>query len=73
MMTRSEHLSWCKTRALEYVDAGDCKQALASMFSDLTKHDETRNHLGRELGIMQMMSGHLGTPQKVRTFIEGFN
>jgi hypothetical protein len=28
--SRSEHLTWCKRRALEYCDAGDPSQALAS-------------------------------------------
>jgi len=72
-MTRAEHLVWCKARALEYVDAGDLNQALASMCSDLGKHEETKNHVGQELGLMQMAAGFLGTPQKMRKFIEGFN
>ena len=44
-MTRDEHLAWCKARALEYLDAGDLVNAVASMASDLTKHPETgRGH-----------------------------
>lgn len=42
MRTREEHLAWAKARALEYVDRGELDQALASMGSDLNKHDETR-------------------------------
>jgi hypothetical protein len=38
--TRDEHMRWCKTRALEYVERGDGAQALASMTSDLGKHPE---------------------------------
>ena len=72
-MNREEHLQWSKNRALEYVDAGDLEQALASMFSDLGKHDDLANHAGIELGIMLMMSGQLSTAEKVREFIVGFN
>jgi len=35
--SRSEHLAWCKTRALEYVDSDDCASAVASMLSDVGK------------------------------------
>jgi len=71
--TREQHLEWCKRRALEYVDSGDLNQALASMGSDLGKHEETRNHAGIKLGMMMLMSGQLSTPDKMRKFIEGFN
>ena len=72
-ITRADHLAWCKQRALQYVDAGDLDQAIASMGSDLNKHDETRGHIGMELAMMQMMSGLLSTPDQMRRFIEGFN
>ncbi len=41
-MTRSEHIEWCKKRALEYADKGELLTALASMASDLNKHPETQ-------------------------------
>jgi len=72
-MTRSEHLQWCKDRALEYVDAGDLQQAFASMGSDLSKHSETAGHIGIELGMDLLMIGDLNTSEKMRKFIEGFN
>ena len=70
-MTRSEHLNWCKQRALEYVDAGDLDQAVASMASDLTKHPETSNTppMLTMLGMMEIANG----PNAVRRWIEGFN
>jgi hypothetical protein len=37
----AEHLEWCKSRALEYLEQGDLLQAHASMISDLSKHPET--------------------------------
>jgi len=72
-LSRAEHVAWCKQRALEYCDRGDVRQALASMGSDLNAHDATRNHIGCELGLMQMMAGGLSTPEAMREFINGFN
>jgi len=72
-MTRQEHLDWCKKRALEYVDAGDQRQAFASMASDLGKHPDTAGHTAIQLGMMLLMGGHLDTPEKMREFINGFN
>jgi hypothetical protein len=72
-VTRAEHLAWCKQRALEYVDAGDPTQALASLTSDLRKHKETKGHSAIELGMMLAMSGHLDTQAKMREWIEGVN
>ena len=37
-MTRDEHLAECKRRALEYLDAGDPREAFTSMLSDIGKH-----------------------------------
>jgi hypothetical protein len=71
-MTREEHLAWCKERALEYVNAGDITNAVASMASDLGKHPETRDHSGIMLGLMLQMSGNLRDPQEARRWIEGF-
>jgi hypothetical protein len=73
MMTRAEHLAWCKERALVYADQGDVSQAMASMGSDLNKHPETENHSGMPLMMMLAMNGHLDTPGELRKFIEGFN
>lgn len=72
-MNRQEHLEWCKRRALEYVDINDLSQAYASMASDLRKHPETEKHSAISLGLMLLMNGHLGTQDKMRKFIEGFN
>lgn len=72
-ITRAEHLAWCKKRALQYCDAGDPRQAFASIMSDIRKHPETENHGGIKLGAMMFFGGHLETPEQVRKFIEGFN
>ena len=74
METRSEHLQWCKDRALEILDeSGDVGQAYASFASDMRKHPETENHSAIELGVMMMFGGHLSTPDEMRKYIEGFN
>lgn len=72
-MSRSEHIAWCKKRAIEYVDSGDLQSAYASMVSDLRKHPETADHPAAALGLQLMMAGHLGTEEEMRKFIEGFN
>lgn len=72
-MTRVEHLAWAKQRALEYLDAGDQKNAVASMLSDLRKHDELADHSGVMLGMMLLMGGHMNEREEVRRWIVGFN
>lgn len=71
-MTRAEHLTWCKKRAVEYVAMGDLPGAMASMVSDLGKHEDTAAsaNLWATIGLMEVMSGD---PRRVRSFIEGFN
>ena len=44
MRTYDEHLAWCKQRAREYLDHGDIAGAVASMLSDMNKHEETQVH-----------------------------
>ena len=73
MMDRTEHIAWCKKRALEYVDAGDTDQAMASMLSDLHKHKETEKHPAGQMMVQLAMIGELSAPGAMRKFIEGFN
>ena len=70
---RSEHIRWCKDRALVYVERGELKDALGSMISDLGKHPETAGHPAIMMGTALMMAGHLSSKEKMREFIEGFN
>ncbi len=72
-VSRSEHLAWCKSRALAYVEAGDLQNAFASLTSDLRKHPETESHAAIELGLMLMLGGMLSTAKDMRDFIEGCN
>ena len=71
--TRAEHLEWCKARALQYVDAGDLDQAMASMGSDLNKHPDTAGHPAMQIWLLERISGRLTTPDEVTRFIEGFH
>lgn len=72
-MTREEHLAWAKKRALQILDGGDIQGAIDSLYSDLLKHDELRDHSALPLGTMMLASGHLKTEKAMRHFIEGFN
>lgn len=69
-MTRAEHLTWCKERALVYVQQGDLAHAVASMTSDLQKHPETVKTPNEvlALGMMEVPNGAAA----VRRWIEGF-
>lgn len=77
-MTRQEHLNWAKQRAFEYLQPGkffSIDDAMASIVSDLGKHDETRHHVTMTCPLMFQLraSGHLSTADEMRKFIEGFN
>lgn len=69
-MTRTEHLAWAKTRALEYLDAGDVPNAVASWTSDLSKHEQTADHASLELIPMHALAGLLNE-RTARELIEG--
>lgn len=71
-MTRTEHLSWCKQRAHEYLERGDVTNAIASMMSDLDKHPETKVS-NPTLMMLGMMSARDNDTQAARRFIDGFN
>lgn len=73
MEKRSEHLQWCKDRAMEYVNDGDMQQAFASFQSDMTKHPETSDHLVLQMGTMLMIGGHLSTAKEMTDWITGTN
>lgn len=73
MANKAEHLQWCKDRALAYIEAGDLNNAFASFSSDMKKHVETAEHSALPLGDMLFFGGHLGTADKMRRWINGFN
>jgi Tfp pilus assembly protein PilF len=70
-MTRQEHLDWCKKRALEYLDQGDVANAVTSMMSDMSKHEETR-HAGESMTMLGMMYILQHDREGARRWIKGF-
>lgn len=68
-MTREEHLAWCKQRAMEYVNLGEYDHAVASMLSDLSKHDETAPAL-RFAGMLMLT---VKDRKSATEFVQGFN
>lgn len=69
--SRSEHLAWCKERALEYLPHNP-SQAVDSMVSDLNKHPETGGSAYAMLAVAGMIEIQRG-PEAVRRWVEGFN
>lgn len=72
-MTRSEHMQWCKDRALHELAENGPNDAVLSMISDLRKHEETVNHPFLIESSLLLVGGHLSTPAQVKHWIEGFN
>ena len=73
-MNRSEHMKWCKDRAMQYVETGDYNSAVTSMLSDLGKHPETEASSGgilAQIGMMELMRGP--TRDSITRYIQGFN
>lgn len=73
MATRIEHLNWSKERAREYVTQGDLPGAVASMISDLKKHDDFDGMLVATLGMIGIMDAQRGDANAVRRWIDGWN
>jgi hypothetical protein len=67
---RDDHLNWAKARALEYVDPGNVMQAMASLTSDLTKHDETHKLVTRDLLVVTTRIAMRGDVEAARAFID---
>lgn len=75
-MTRTEHIKWCKERAIQELDFyGDnpegYRNAMTSMASDLSKHPETNSQTLMSLTIMSIPQ--MRSRQQVIEFINGFN
>jgi hypothetical protein len=71
-MTREEHLAWCKKRALEYIDHGQCREGITSMMSDMRKHPETKSDALDALALGLMINGSLDSIHEAREFINGY-
>lgn len=74
MMTREEHLKWCKERAIAEMDFyHKPHQGIISMMSDLNKHPETQSEALMVLCTMQLITKPMMTRQEAIDFINGFN
>lgn len=72
-MTREEHLEWAKDRAIAYIDRGDLIGAVASLSSDLNKHQGTAGSHPPFLFIIGMGHARDGNAYALKHWIEGFN
>lgn len=70
-MTAAEHFDWAVGRAMEYVEMGDAADAMASLVSDLGKHEGTSSILSQDLRGLFMMEVMIGGATGARRFIEG--
>lgn len=73
MDSREEHLIWVKQRALELIELGHFQMALDSIYSDLKKHPETKNHPAIYQGFMLNVQGLLATKKQIRVFLSGIS
>jgi hypothetical protein len=69
MMDRSEYMGRSKKRALEYIDAGETKNGIMSMLSDMGKHEELAP-LAQALFIPMLET--VNDNEAARKFIEDF-
>jgi len=74
-MTRAEHMAWAKQRALEYADRGEADNCIASMISDLGKHEETKRSTTVAVftALALCIGGRQPNAQELRKWVEGFN
>lgn len=70
-MNAQEHFDWSVQRATEYLDAGQADLAMASLASDLGKHDETRRILTPDLHLLMFGEYTVAGVAGVRRFIAG--
>lgn len=59
---------------MQYVEAGDYRQAFDSFSSDVMKHEGTRDlkDIIQDLGFPLLVNGLLNTEKEMRDYIQGF-
>lgn len=72
MMNREAHLVWCKQRAIEYWQAGELADAVASMGRDLAKHPDTARSINNAITGLGMHAVLSRNSAGVRRWIDGF-
>jgi hypothetical protein len=58
---------------MEYIRKGDLTNAVASMGSDLCKHDELKDHIALPLGMQFLISNEFDRKALITRWIQGFN
>lgn len=71
-MNRNEYLKWAKERAIKIANEQGGIEAWSSLVSDLTNHDELKDHVGIGLGLGVLMMSNFEKNETIK-FIEGFN
>jgi len=71
-MNRKEHLEWAKNRAKEILENSTGMEAWANFVGDLGKHDELRDHIAIQLGMMTLSMNGFNN-HETASFIDGFN
>lgn len=70
-MNAAEHFAWARSRAMECIDLGDGGSALASLVSDLSKHEGTAQIMHEGLQMLAMGELLIGGARGLKGFIEG--
>lgn len=68
--TKDEHLTWARTRAMQYVAVGELQAAVTSFACDLAKHPQTRTNDAPLIAAELLRMGRLSTPGEMRSFLE---
>lgn len=71
-MSATQHIKFCKERALEYLDQGNVAMAFTSFSSDMANDDETREIFSLLMPV-GMQAAMTNDEKEMRRFIEGFN
>lgn len=72
-MSRANHLTWAKQRALWELEpgGGGVPAAISSIVQDFATHPDLADHPARTMMTLLALSGNLSTTQQAREFIEG--
>ena len=72
-MSRADHLTWAKQRALWELEprGGGVPAAISSIAQDFASHPDLADHPACALVTLLAVTGNLSTTQQVREFVEG--
>jgi hypothetical protein len=70
-VNRSEHITWCKLRALNILDKGRIQEALEGYIFDMNKHPQTQINSALTMQALHYVAQH--DFDGAREFIERFS